>query len=42
MRIKAERRQTILLVSANDPEQKSHQFEYLSGNFKGHRQDVPQ
>ena len=24
------------------PEQKSHQFAYLSGNFKGHREDVPQ
>jgi len=28
--------------AASDPEWKSLQFQYLSGNFKGHRQDVPQ
>jgi hypothetical protein len=30
------------MKTANDLKQKSHQIQYLSGDFKGHCQDVPQ
>jgi len=42
MRSIAEDSLSSLLIAVNDPKQKSHQIQYLSGNFKGHRQDVPQ